>query len=286
VFFTIVFIVLGISHANPHINPEISTSRVVAIGDLHGDLEQALDVLRLAGLVDASGRWSGGEAVLVQTGDLTDRGPNSRTTMDLVRRLQGEAREAGGKVIPLLGNHEVMNTQGDWRYVHPQDIAEFGSTQQRQYALSAKGDYGKWLASLDAVVKVEGTIFAHGGVKPEVARLGLETINNGVRNEMFSGDRRLTAGEGPLWFRGFVQAPEETACPLLEESLRLLEAKRMVVGHTTQRQGRILSRCDGKLNVIDIGISDHYGGNVGFWESVNGDARAVYLNQRTDLKDP
>jgi hypothetical protein len=259
---------------------------VVAIGDLHGDLDQALEVLRLAGLVDDRGHWCGGETVLVQTGDITDRGPNSRTIMDLVMRLQAEAKAAGGKVIPLLGNHEVMNTQGDWRYVHPDDIIEFGSTEKRREALSATGEYGRWLASLDAVAKVEETIFVHGGVRPEVARLGIETINAGVRREMFSKDRRLTAGEGPLWFRGFVQAPEAVACPLLDDSLQILGAKRMVVGHTTQRQGRILSRCAGKLSVIDIGISDHYGGNIGFWESVNGDARAVYPTGTTDLTDP
>ena len=206
--------------------------------------------------------------------------------MDLLRRLQQEAKAAGGQVIPLLGNHEVMNTQGDWRYVNPDDITEFGSIASRREALSENGEYGGWLATLDAVAKVDGTVFVHGGVRPEFAKAGIDAINAGVRSELFSTARSLTASEGPLWFRGYVQDPEAQACPLLEEALQLLGAKRMVVGHTTQRQGEILSRCGGKLSVIDIGISTHYGGHIGYWESINGDARAVYLQREEDILDP
>ena len=73
-----------------------ASARIVAIGDLHGDLDNALDVLRLAGLVDDRGAWTGGSTTLVQTGDTTDRGPDSRGVMDLMRRLQQEATAAGG----------------------------------------------------------------------------------------------------------------------------------------------------------------------------------------------
>jgi hypothetical protein len=286
VIFTILYLCLGLSFANPHTTQVPTERRLVAIGDLHGDLSSALDVLRLAKVVDAQGRWCAGDTVLVQTGDTTDRGPNSRAIMDLVRRLQGEATAAGGQVVALLGNHEVMNTQGDWRYVNPEDVTEFGSISSRRAALSKDGEYGRWLATLDAVAKVEDTIFVHGGLRPDIAKLGIEAINTGVRNEMFGSTRHFTASEGPLWFRGYVQAPEAEACPLLDEALQILGAKRMVVGHTTQRQGKVLSRCDGKLAVIDIGISAHYGGNLGYWESLNGDARAVYTAGTTDLIDP
>ena len=43
-----------------------SGSRLVAVGDLHGDMAQALRVLQLGGLVDASGNWSTGKTTLVQ----------------------------------------------------------------------------------------------------------------------------------------------------------------------------------------------------------------------------
>jgi hypothetical protein len=206
--------------------------------------------------------------------------------MELMIRLQSEAQAAGGQVIPLLGNHEVMNTQGDWRYVHPEDITEFGSARDRQIALSPSGKYGKWLSSLDAVTVVQRTVFVHGGITPTMAKLGLDALNKGVHHEMFGSSKQVTGGDGPLWYRGFVQEPESTACPLLEQSLTLLDADRMVVGHTTQRSGVILSRCDGKLAVIDIGISDHYGSHLGYWESRQGDAIAVYPTKTVDIPDP
>ena len=116
--------------------------------------------------------------------------------------------------------------------------------------------------------------------------MGVASINQQIRNELFGGPRTMSGAEGPLWFRGYVQANESVACPLLDKALSQLAAKRMIVGHTTQRDGVIRTRCGGKIVVIDIGIADHYGANYGFWESINGDSRAVYSKASNDLPDP
>lgn len=99
--------------------------RVVAVGDVHGSLDGLLGILRAAGLVDASGRWSGGTATFVQTGDVTDRGADVRGVLDLLRRLGREAASAGGRVVPVLGNHEAMNLVGELRDVTPAICAAF-----------------------------------------------------------------------------------------------------------------------------------------------------------------
>jgi len=99
--------------------------RVVAIGDVHGDYEQFFTLLQEAGLVNRKGRWIGGETHLVQTGDIPDRGPHTRKIMDLMMRLEKQARKAGGRVHALIGNHEAMNVYGDLRYVTPEEFAEF-----------------------------------------------------------------------------------------------------------------------------------------------------------------
>src|SRR5688572_6124464 len=83
--------------------------RIVAIGDLEGDYEKFVDMLRTAELIDARNNWRGGRAHLVQLGDIPDRGPNSRQIMDLLMRLEPQARRAGGHVHALIGNHEAMN---------------------------------------------------------------------------------------------------------------------------------------------------------------------------------
>jgi hypothetical protein len=104
-------------------------SRIVAIADLEGDYEKFTDMLRTAGLIDASNRWIGGQAHLVQLGDIPDRGPNSRMIMDLLMQLEPQAQRAGGRVHALIGNHEAMNVTGDLRYVHPGEYAAFATSR-------------------------------------------------------------------------------------------------------------------------------------------------------------
>ena len=259
----------------------------MAIGDLHGDLDNALRTLQMVDLVDGSGSWTGGSATLVQTGDVTDRGPDSRALIDLLRRLSEQARHAGGQVIPLLGNHEVMNLHGDWRYVDPGDIAAYGGTQARIEALRPGGADGDWLRTLDSARLVRRTVLVHGGVTPEAATRGLDHLNDAVRTALVSDPTAAVLGEsGPLWYRGYVEDPESVACPRLQRALQLLEADRMVVGHTTQRDGQMRTRCEGALVVIDIGIADAYGGHLGAWELVGDDGRAVYPTGPVDLEDP
>ena len=91
--------------------------KVYSIADLHGDYVAAVKSLQLAGVLgDDQRTWTGGRNVLVQTGDVVDRGDNSREIYELLFHLQDEAKEAGGKVILLLGNHEQLRLVGDTRY--------------------------------------------------------------------------------------------------------------------------------------------------------------------------
>jgi len=102
-----------------------TTERIVAVGDIHGAYDKFAAVLRAAGIIDARNRWSGKKALLVQTGDVLDRGPDSRKALDLLRKLEGEAKRAGGNVYSLLGNHEMMRLVYDWRYVSQGEIEAF-----------------------------------------------------------------------------------------------------------------------------------------------------------------
>src|ERR1700733_15173971 len=101
--------------------------RLLAIGDLHGDLDHARRALRLAGAIDASDRWVGGRLVVVQTGDELDRGDDDRAILDLVEDLKKQATAAGGELVALLGNHEIMNAAQDFRYVTIGGFAAFSA---------------------------------------------------------------------------------------------------------------------------------------------------------------
>jgi hypothetical protein len=103
--------------------------RIVAVGDLHGDFSAWRDILRSASLVDNNGHWTGGDTILIQTGDAVDRGPNSREIIEELMRLQKEAARAHGQLIGMVGNHEAMNLTGDLRYISAADYA--GYTDRR-----------------------------------------------------------------------------------------------------------------------------------------------------------
>src|SRR5579871_4069764 len=198
--------------------------RVVAIGDIHGDLDDFVKILQRAGLIDTNRRWTARNTTLVQTGDMVDRGPKSRGILDLVMQLQKDASRQNSRFIVLLGNHEVMDMYGDLRYVVPADYASFaddkserrrksafesyaglnestaaaneeqwmkdhpaGFIEHRQ-AFGPDGKYGKWLRSLPAVAKVNDSIFLHGGLKTDFATFKIEQINEAVSNEIKAFD--------------------------------------------------------------------------------------------------
>lgn len=105
--------------------PALAAPRIVAIGDLHGDYAAWRAIARDAGLIDAQGKWSGGNTILVQTGDVPDRGADTLKIVDDLMRLQREAPRKQGRVVTLVGNHEAMNVTGDLRYVSPGEYAAF-----------------------------------------------------------------------------------------------------------------------------------------------------------------
>lgn len=272
--------------------------RVVAVGDLHGDLDNAVATLAMLGVVDASGHWSGGDAVLVQTGDVVDRGDDSRAVLAWLRQLEAEAPAAGGQVVALLGNHEVMNLRGDWRYVSPGDLAAYGGEAARRAAFAAGGEDGAWLRRHGAAARVGETVFVHGGIRASQAEGGVDALNARFAAALDAPAEAAVLGpDGPVWYRGFVKEPETTACPELQRALTALGARRMVVGHTTREDGKVEARCGGALLVVDVGISDHYGGHLGGIELRGGrDAWAIAgamtvpasvpVGAPTDLPDP
>jgi len=275
--------------------------RVVAVGDVHGDVEALAEVLRLAGLIDEKGRWSGGKAHLVQTGDIPDRGDRTREAFELLMRLEGEALAAGGRVHALLGNHEVMNMLGDLRYVTPGELASFADQSPEQdpagtprgtaghrEAYGMNGRYGRWLRGHAAVVRINDTLFVHGGVAPDAPAKTLAELNRWVRQDLFPGNPPGGARnpQGPLWFRGYALGEEEGAGRALDLVLRRFDAQRMVMGHTTDPSGKVRLRFGGKALFIDTGLSTGYGRHLAALELRGGRVTALYKEGRVELVAP
>lgn len=248
-----------------------AVDRLVAIGDLHGDLQSTRRALRLAGAIDEKDQWKGGALVVVQTGDQIDRGDDDRAIVDLFDALRDQAKKAGGEVIAMSGNHEIMNAQADFRYVTPGGFQAFAeppgsvSEQGRGKAFAPGGPYAKRLAERPVVLVVGDNVFAHGGVLPKHVTYGIDRMNDEVaaffRGAAPAPPKVVVSEDGPVWTRMYSAAPGREECQVLDQALHAIGAKRMVVGHTVQRAG-ISPACDDKVFRIDTGMSRFYQGPI------------------------
>lgn len=110
-----------------------NVERLVIVGDIHGDYDGYIDVLREAGLINRRGNWIGEESHLVQVGDVPDRGPDTKKIIEHLQKLEGQARRDGGMVHVLIGNHEYLNVLGDLRYVHPGEYDALTTRNSRRF---------------------------------------------------------------------------------------------------------------------------------------------------------
>ena len=191
-FAALAAVVVALSAASPPAVQKNDTGpRIVAIGDVHGAVENFTAILKQTGLIDDQQRWSGGKSILVQTGDLCDRGPGMRAALDLVMALEGQAKAAGGRVHALLGNHEVMNMVGETRDGSPEIFASFGGEEATREAFGARGRYGKWLRSKPVIAEVNESVFMHAGVDLSFSDASLNEINQRARREIAEWDEGL-----------------------------------------------------------------------------------------------
>ena len=268
-------------------------TRIVAFGDVHGDLEATRSALLLAGAIDEEDRWIGGGLIVVQTGDQLDRGDDEQAILDLFERLRVESAAAGGAFHALLGNHELMNAKGDLRYVTDEGFADFADAVEydpndprlaefepreraRMAALLPGGPYAHLLAQRQVILRVGDILFVHGGVLPDHVTYGIDLINREtqawLRGEADRPDV-LQGSDSPQWTRLYSDEPDSEACEVLAEVLSGLEATRIVMGHTIQDEG-ISSACEGRAWLIDVGMAAHYGGPVEVLEII-GDSVSV-----------
>ena len=124
--------------------PPNSPPLLVAIGDVHGDFEDFCSILQHVGLIDEQRHWTGGKTAFLQLGDLIDRGPKPRQVLDLMLSLDEQSAKAGGRVVALLGNHEMMNLMGDLRYVSVGNYASFADSDSENLRQSAFQKYFAW----------------------------------------------------------------------------------------------------------------------------------------------
>lgn len=268
-------------------------ARVVAIGDIHADIDAARKAFRLAGAIDAEDQWIGGNLIVVQLGDLIGRSYDEREVLEFALTVRERADAAGGAVHFLIGNHEVFGAELELRWVAEKAYAGFEGLPNNQLesprftdlppyklarsaALAPGGYYGSKIAEFRAVLRLDETIYVHGGVTPIWAKYGVDRINDEL-SRWFAGEIDQPApalgrdarnvDDNVMMSRHFSEEVGIEECAMLDESLRILGAKRMIVAHTVLDS--ISSYCNGRVWAIDVGMSRYYGGNVEVLEIID-----------------
>lgn len=246
-------------------------SRFMALSDIHGDFDPFINLLRNAGVMDRSDGWAWGDGHLVINGDVFDRGADVTECLWLIYRLQQEAAMQGGAVHYLLGNHELMVIRGDLRYIHDSYIKGITGHTGIDYdeLFGPCMELGRWLRTLPAAVRIDSTLFVHGGIPPGsiMEPIPLEEMNSlagsgldlsSVELKFSEPLKRLYGGLGPFWYRGYhygIQGyyPEATRQEV-EDILDFYDVRHIVVGHS--ERDSLTALYDGSIFAIDVPVDE------------------------------
>lgn len=252
--------------------PAAAVARIAALSDVHGQYDLLVKLLRNNGIVGRDLRWHYGRGHLVIAGDVFDRGPKVNQALWLLYSLEQQARDAGGGVHYLIGNHEAMALGGDLRYVNPgyqRSAAALGEAYPQLYA--ADSVLGQWLRTRQTIARVGDSLFVHGGISPDYVAADFDTERSnadyraslGTPKAVWQNDPRLlplyNGKTSPIWYRGYFTDPalEQAQVDAIAGKLGVA---RIVVGHTTHH--RIASYFDGHVIGVDSAIKNGENGEI------------------------
>lgn len=279
--------------------------RIIAIGDLHGDLKLTKKSLLLAKVIDENDEWiADPDTVVIQVGDQLDScrptpddtkqiGGSTIIDMDVIYYLNDLHKKAQKKdkdsgVYSLLGNHELMNVQGDMRYVSKSDVDNFKtpsdikmehSTDKRTLCFKPGNQCAILLAcTRHTAIVIGSNLFVHAGILPAISKkYGIKDINIIVKKwllgELEDNNQNLKEilrdwDTSPFWQRILGSLPKNLSIKSSEECLKYLDPvlkiyniNNMIIGHTPQfhvNKSGINSTCSRKLWRIDVGASSAF----------------------------
>jgi hypothetical protein len=267
--------------------------KIAVVSDIHGQFDVIKKVLTSHGIIDKDQHWAFGEGHFVIVGDIFDRGGQVTEALWLIHNLQQEAKEAGGAVHFLLGNHETMIMDRDVRYVNKRYMVTSALLQTPYYDLFGRDAYlGRWLRSLPLTIQVNDMVFVHGGFSKDLLRevRSLKSINDlyhkylidprpGLLEEGIERLDLLKGRKGPLWYRGYF-LDRDFEEKDIDRILKRVGANRMIVGHTSFEA--IRSFFNGKVLAVDSSMKFGSMGEVLLIEEGKY-IRGGILGERTDL---
>ncbi len=171
--------------------------------------------------------------------------------------------------------------RAQWNTEHP-----LGYVEHRQ-AWAPNGELGRLVVGHNAVVRINDTLFMHGGLGPAFASVERDTMNDAIRRALQGRPVEayadiVTNQEGPLWYRGLARNPEDSERAHLDALLRFQGVTRIVVGHSKEAS-TVLPRFDGHVLVTDIAVPSGFADPHAF-AIIEGDrVTTIYRGQRVPL---
>ena len=246
--------------------------KIIVISDIEGNFDAFSGFLLNNKVIDNNYNWTFGNGHLLLNGDFVDRGKNVIQVLWLIYKLENQADKQGGKVHYILGNHEIMNFQGNANYNKKKykRIAQLISkndsiTVATKFMYSDKTELGKWLRSKNVIEKIGNYLFVHAGISPEILKysVSISDINRIARDnwdknlydeeENNKVENFITGKKGIYWYRGLAQDYkyyEKIKETELNKVLKYYQADKIIFGHTVVED--ITKEFKGKTINIDV----------------------------------
>ena len=232
--------------------------KMFIISDIEGNFKGFSEILIAAGVIDKDINWTFGDGHLVLVGDFFDRYINVTEILWLIYKLEDEAMMKKGKVHLILGNHEMMNLRGNYKYVRNKYI-ENAKALKLDYNkwYSPDTELGRWLRTKNSIEKIGSYLFLHGGISVDfpIDNYTLTEINDNIRASI---DKVFKEGEAakdifignqsPLWCRDIVN--EKESQEEIDRILKSFNATKMILGHTIVDEIKYLYNT--KVIAVDI----------------------------------
>lgn len=291
----------GVDTFNVQLKPQLTIEpsiyelpdKFLAVSDIEGNIEAFIMLLIDAGVMDANYNWTYGAGHLFFVGDLFDRGTNVTECLWLLYRLESQAEAVGGKIHFIIGNHDIMNLIGDFRYVaekYVSNVALMSETLLSVYAQDT--ELGRWLRTKNVIERAGPVIFVHAGISPAIYDLNLsyDQINYWGRfrmNQPCSGPpcSIINGGSatGIYWYRGMAQ--NALTQDQVNEIVAAFNGEQVVIGHTLFPSISLLYQ--GRVVAIDLNHTSNF--QNGFMEALyyeNGMLYNFYTNGTTQEITP
>lgn len=245
-------------------NPSIynySSGKIFVVSDVEGNFPFFEKLLKSNKIIDDKFNWTFGNNHLVLLGDFFDRGTQVFESLWLIYKLEAEAEKQGGKVHFILGNHDIMNLEGDFRYVQEKFFANSKhlNLDYKEW-VSENSEIGKWLSSKNTIEKIGNYLFVHAGISPKVINTGLsindinKIISENINMKPTTEELKLLKNqESPYWFRGYFMKHNGYELITQDEIYNICnyyKIDKLIVGHTPVEE--IKTYYNNKVIGIDV----------------------------------